>query len=306
MELGDSRHTDGNVTVIPEMEYVADKDEENLKRAMSFLVDTFPHMKKVLEISQFQFPDKYKHLDSYQKIIDFFAEKEDDIMRGIDENINDYIGVACGYRLDDKYFRREPRLFKLLHDFYENYKTAKYIDLKKWFDEIIDICIRKHIFYEPVPDSDPIPVLELTEDYKTIGKDRLRMINPLRDHVTRTVFESETKYVEGARGRGRGRGREDGRCRHPDGKWTFGWPFLLRDMLHSNRIERYINGLDHDMQVKSIYIVHKGRLHFELRKDINPIRYFMKIEFVGNPGEEALIEDLIRNTRVHGGKLTYP
>lgn len=276
MELGDTRYTDGNVTVIPEMEYIEENDEENLKCAMSFLVNTFPYMKQVLDILQFQFSnERYSHLDTYDKCIAM-------IPSNMNDNIEAYIGNALSHRLREKYFRSEPRLFSLLQDFYSKYKTAKYRDLQRWFDEIIDICINKDIF---------IPVLELTNEYKKVGKNRVRMINPLRNDGKRTVFDDETKYVEGARGKG---------------KWMFGWPFLLRDMLHSNRIERYIDGLSDDIKEKSIYIVHKGHLHFELRREISPIRYFMKMEFVGEQGEERLIEDLIRNTTIRDGKLMYP
>ena len=270
MRLEDNIHRDGNVTVIPEMEYIVDNDIENLKCAMFFLVNTFPYMKKVLEVLQFQYNPGMNKYITYEKCLELLPEN-------MDNNISDYFNIALNHRLIRKFFTLNLELYEQLELFYKNYRIETYDKLKIYFDKIIDISIRNRIFE---------PILELTEEYKQIGKDKVSMINPLIRDYKFKLFDSETKY--------------DGR------RWLFGWPFFLRNIYHSNRIEKYIRELSSEIRDKSIYIVHKGNLHFELGKDINPIRYSMKVNFVGNLGEKSLLKDLIRNTRVVEGKLSYP
>ena len=55
MELGTSIRKESNVTIIPEMILSTNKDvneneNENVKSAMFFLVNTFPYMRMVLEL----------------------------------------------------------------------------------------------------------------------------------------------------------------------------------------------------------------------------------------------------------------
>ena len=86
------------------------------------------------------------------------------------------------------------------------------------------------------------------------------LINPFVNPLEYKTFDDKTYYNE---------------------KWIFGWPFMARDLYHSNRIEQYIERLPPAIKESSIYIVHKGFLHFESPKNINPIRYAFNINFNG-------------------------
>jgi len=85
-------------------------------------------------------------------------------------------------------------------------------------------------------------------------------------------------------------------------KWIFGWSFMARDLYNSNRIQKYIEGLSLDIRERSIYIVHKGFLHFELRNNINPIRYAEKINFDGENDEDKL-DYLFKNLKIESNIL---
>ena len=274
MELKDNIRHDKNVTIIPEMVLIPEKDEENVKCAMSFLVNTFFYMKKVLEIL-FQFKPGNKEYNTYNECKTLLLRSYENLI----PDIETYLDRAGKYRLRKEYFtgERYMPLYESLNNFYKNYKTGSFDFLKKQFDTIIDICIENKIFE---------PILDLTPDYKEIGKNKVDMINPFKNTGEKIAFDDETKYdIE-------------------KGEYIFGWPFLIRDMLHSNRIESYINNnILPGLREKSIYIVHKGLLHFQFDKNENPIRYAININFKGHDIDMSVLKKLINNLKIHDGKL---
>jgi hypothetical protein len=262
MRLDDNIRREDNVYVIPEMEYIPGNDLENLKCAMFFLVNTFPYMKQVLEI-----------LNLAREDVTFGYLVNSNLLKpSVDQDIISYLQTALDYRLKPKFFSANMELYELLFNFFSNYRTETYETLKSIFDKIIDICVEHRIFE---------PILQLTKDYKELEKNEVRMINPWVAKFEYISLDDKTYFDE---------------------KWVLGWPFYARDLYHSNRIEQYIEGLPFDIREKSIYIVHKGILHFELSHELNPIRYAININFDGE-NDEFQLNYLFKNLKIESNKL---
>lgn len=273
MELYDKIYSSKNVTVIPEMNYISGNDDENLKTAMFFLVNTFCYMRMVLEsLSEYEKikrDGEFTYDDIYKRK---FVTEEDNT------TISAYLSIALNYRLKKEYFKGNRDLYYNLKQFYENYRTDTLRKLSNYFNNIIDICIDNEILF---------PILNLNREYKNYRNARTKfqeIIDPFlkKDKYTLDIIDRNPK----------------------DG---LGWCFIARDMYHSNKIEEYIEELSPSVEQKSIYIVHKGYLHFYYDKDKNPIRYFINLDLTNIPRNrnehKLMFGSLLRNIKLVNNKI---